>query len=133
MTKTKGIAIRLDDELYSKIEQHQTPRSELIRTAIHHYLNNATTTPQTHDNINDMSEDLYQEIYNTLYNTEVQPLKEEIQYHQRILNLLEKQLHDLKKDKDFLQEQLHAQTLLTASKLPWFQNIKTKLLKSRND
>lgn len=133
MTKTKGIAIRLDDELYNKIEQHQTPRSELIRTAIHHYLNNANTTPKTMENLNDMSEDLYQEIYNTLYNTEVQPLKEEIQYHQRIVNLLEHQLHDLKKDKEFLQDQLHAQTVLTASKMPWFQNIKTKLLRSKNE
>ena len=133
MTKTKGIAIRLDDELYNKIEQHQTPRSELIRTAIHHYLNNATTTVQTKEEINDMSEDIYQEIYNTLYNTEVQPLKEEIQYHQRIVNLLEKQLHDLKNDKMFLQDQLHAQTILTASKMPWLQNIKTKLLKSREE
>ena len=133
MTKTKGIAIRLDDKLYSQIEQHQTPRSELIRTAIQHYLNNPTVTIDSNENKNDLSEDLYQEIYNTLYNVEVQPLKEEIQYHQRIVSLLERQLHDIKKDKQFLQDQLHAQTVITASKIPWFQNIKTKLLKSKND
>ena len=111
MTKTKGIAIRLDDKLYSQIEQHQTPRSELIRTAIQHYLNNPTVPIDSNENKNDLSEDLYQEIYNTLYNVEVQPLK----------------------DKQFLQDQLHAQTVITASKIPWFQNIKTKLLKSKND
>ena len=133
MTKTKGIAIRLDDELFNKIEQHQTPRSELIRTAIYHYLNKTQYPQDTTQPDADLSEDLYQEIYNTLYNTEVQPLKEEIQYHQRIVNLLERQLHDLQKDKQFLQEQLHAQTVLTASKIPWFQNIKTKLLKQSRD
>jgi metal-responsive CopG/Arc/MetJ family transcriptional regulator len=133
MTKTKGIAIRLDDELFNKIEQHQTPRSELIRTAIYHYLNKAQHPQDTTQPDADLSEDLYQEIYNTLYNTEVQPLKEEIQYHQRIVNLLERQLHDVQKDKQFLQEQLHAQTVLTASKIPWFQNIKSKLLKQSRD
>ena len=133
MTKTKGIAIRLDDALYNQIEQHHSPRSELIRTAIQHYLNKPPHKNEPTENKTDLSEDLYQEIYNTLYNTEVQPLKEEIQYHQRIVTLLERQLHDLKKDKAFLQDQLHAQTVLTASKMPWFQNIKTKLLRSKND
>ena len=133
MTKTKGIAIRLDDELYNKIEQHQTPRSELIRTAIHQYLSSAKHPQDTSQPSTDLSEDLYQEVYNTLYNTEVQPLKEEIQYHQRIVTLLERQLQDLQKDKQFLQDQLHAQTVLTASKIPWFQNIKTKLLRQSKE
>ncbi|MBU0497939.1 MAG: ribbon-helix-helix domain-containing protein, partial [Candidatus Thermoplasmatota archaeon] len=123
MNKTKGIAIRLDDELYNRIEQQNLPRSELIRTAIEHFL--AQTSLQQTAQDNDIADDLYQDIYNTLYNTEVQPLKEELQYHQRIVTLLERQLKELQQDKQFLQNQLHAQTVLTATKNPWFQNIKT--------
>ena len=131
MNKTKGIAIRLDDNLYNRIEQQKLPRSELIRTAIEHFLDQEFHQQQNQDD--DIADDLYQDIYNTLYNAEVQPLKEELQYHNRIVTLLERQVQELQQDKQFLQDQLHAQTVLTASKNPWFQNIKTKLLRSKND
>ena len=130
MSETKGIAIRLNKELYNKIESHKMSRNNLVQEAVIQFLNNTKSSGlKDEDSIPD---DIYGEVYNTLYNSEMLPLKQRIQYQEETITLLKEQLNEVRKDKIFLQSQLQALTVLMESNMPLLACIKRKLSKSSN-
>jgi len=131
MNDTKGIAIRLDKELYNKIESHEMSRNSLVQEAIVQFLDNNAKDDDL-KNEDSISDEVYSEVYNTLYNSEMLPLKQKIQSQEKIINLLEKQLNEVRGDKLFLQNQLQVQTALMESNMPLLACIKRKLSKSSN-
>ena len=127
MNDTKGIAIRLNKELYNKIENHKMSRNNLVNEAIVQFLdNNPKDDLKNEDSIPD---EVYSEVYNTLYNSEMMPLKQKIQSQEEIIKLLEKQLNEVRSDKLFLQKQLQVQTALMEVNMPLLACIKRKLSK----
>lgn len=126
--KTKGIAIRLDERLYNKIEKHELSRSDLIRRALINFFNKKE--PQI-NNENDVPEELYNEMYNTLYNTEIFPLKEEIKHLQKYNKMLEQRLNELTKDKDFMQNQIQLLTLQNTSNYSMLSIIKQRVINTK--
>ncbi len=128
MSETKGIAIRLDKELFNKIEKHEMSRNNLVQEAVIQFLNNTKDSyVKDEDSISD---DIYGEVYNTLYNSEMLPLKQKIQYQGETITLLKEQLNEVRKDKIFLQSQLQALTVLMESNMPLLKRIKRKLSES---
>jgi len=128
MSETKGIAIRLDKELFNKIEKHEMSRNNLVQEAVIQFLNNTKDSyVKDEDSISD---DIYGEVYNTLYNSEMLPLKQKIQYQGETIILLKEQLNEVRKDKIFLQSQLQALTVLMESNMPLLKRIKRKLSES---
>ena len=107
--ETKGIAIRVDRDLFERIENHELPRNELIQRAVRRYLE------EEDDDV--IPEDVYNEVYSTLYNIEVQPLKKQIEHQKIVIQLLQKQIEEYKADKEFLKQQLAE---LTKKKHRWF-------------
>jgi len=132
MNDTKGIAIRLDKELYNKIESHEMSRNSLVQEAIVQFLDNNAKDDDLKNEDDSISDEVYSEVYNTLYNSEMLPLKQKIQSQEKIINLLEKQLNEVRGDKLFLQNQLQVQTALMESNMPLLACIKRKLSKSSN-
>jgi len=128
MNETKGIAIRLNKELYNKIENHEMSRNNLVQEAIVQFLDNNDKDDDL-KNEDSISDEIYSEVYNTLYNSEMQPLKQKIQSKEKIIELLERQLNEVRSDKLFLQKQLQAQTALMESNMPLMACIKRKLSK----
>ena len=128
MGKSKLMSVRFEENLYDKIEEHALPNSKLIRTAVLHFLNGSLPTKNECEE--DISDDIYGNVYTTLYNMEILPLKQNIKHYEDTINMLEKTVINLENDKNFLQQQLHAQTLLTASKIPLLSRIKTKFLRA---
>jgi len=131
MSETKGMAIRLDEELYKKIDGYGMSRNNLVKEAIVQFLNNDVKDGDL-KNEDIISDEVYSEVYNTLYNSEMLPLKQKIQSQEKIINLLEKQLNEVKGDKLFLQNQLQLQTEMMESNMPLMACIKRKLSKSSN-
>ena len=132
MNDTKGIAIRLDKELYNKIESYDMSRNSLVQEAIVQFLDNNAKDDDLKNEDDSISDEVYSEVYNTLYNSEMLPLKQKIQSQEKIINLLEKQLNEVRGDKLFLQNQLQVQTALMESNMPLLACIKRKLSKSSN-
>ena len=125
MNETKGIAIKLDKEIYNKIENHEMPRNNLVQEAVIQFLNNKRDNGLKDED--SISDDIYGEVYNTLYNSEMLPLKQRIQYLEETITLLKEQLNEVRKDKLFLQSQLQALTVLMESNVPLLTRIKRKL------
>ena len=99
--KTKGIVIRITPKLLQKVEQDKTPRNELISKALDQYFYNNSTQIQNNE---DTPIEIYEEIYSTLYNTEIPPLTIKISNLNKTISLLENQINELKKDKQFLMD-----------------------------
>ena len=85
MNDTKVIAIRLDKELYNKIESHEMSRNSLVQEAIVQFLDNNAKDDDL-KNEDSVSDEVYSEVYNTLYNSEMLPLKQKIHYQEKIIN-----------------------------------------------
>ena len=130
MNETKGIAIKLDKEIYNKIKNHEMPRNNLVQEAVIQFLNNKKGSGLKDED--SISDDIYGEVYNTLYNSEMLPLKQRIQYQEETITLLKEQLNEVRKDKLFLQSQLQALTVLMESNMPLLTLIKRKLSESSN-
>ena len=128
MSDTKGIAIRLDKELYNKIENHEMSRNNLVQEAVIRFLNNTKGSGLKDED--SISDDIYGEVYNTLYNSEMLPLKQKIQYQEETITLLKEQLNEVREDKIFLQSQMQALTVLMESNMPLLTRIKRKLSES---
>lgn len=96
--ETKGMAVRVDKELYNKIEQHQLSRNELIQKAVKQFLEE--------DDEDEIPEDIYNQVYSNLYQTEIRPLKQMIDHQQTLIQILQKQVEEYKADKDFLKQQI---------------------------
>jgi hypothetical protein len=129
MSETKGIAIRLDKELFKKIESLNIPRNNLIQDAVSQYIYKKENTDIKEENIPD---DVYNEVYNTLYNTEMLPLKKKIKHQEEIILLLKEQLNGISKDKTFLQNQVKKTLSLMEINLPLLTRIKNKISESKN-
>jgi metal-responsive CopG/Arc/MetJ family transcriptional regulator len=131
MGETKGIAIRLDKELFNQIQRHKLPRNEIIQEAIEQYLKHENKSSiNVHE---DISDDIYAEVYSTLYNSEIVPLKQKNQYQDELISILQSQLNDLKKDKEFLYKQVQFLTRIVESKTTLFERIKKKIAKSQDN
>ena len=128
MGETKGIAIRLDKEIFNQIQNHKLPRNEIIQEAIVQYLKKEGKSPINLQE--DVSDDVYAEVYNILYNTEVVPLKEKNRYQEELIFILQSQLNEIKKDKDFLKQQVQFLTRVVESKTTLFERVRKKLAKS---
>ena len=100
--QTKGIAIRITEDLYNKIETQNIPRNDLVTDALNQYF---TSDISNHKKTKDIPTEFYEEVYNSIYNIEVIPLKKKIQHQQEMNDLLHESIDDLKKDKHFLQTQ----------------------------
>ena len=126
-------------DMYNRIDRHELPNSVLIRNAVIQYLNNTDGLEQSditveHKDKNDETcNEIYNEVYNTLYNIEIMSLKKDIKYLNDKICGLEQNVFYLKDDKLFLQEQLHAQTILAAAKTPLLTRIKMKLLRQNSE
>jgi len=130
MNETKGIAIKLDKEIYNKIENHEMPRNNLVQEAVIQFLNNKKDSGLKDED--SISDEIYSEVYNTLYNSEMLPLKQRIQYQEETITLLKEQLNEVREDKLFLQSQLKALTILMESNMPLLTRLKRKLSESSN-
>ena len=128
MGETKGIAIRLDKELYNQIQCLNIPRNEIFQEAILQYLNKENKSSIILQE--DISDDVYAEVYSTLHNTEIVPLKQKNQYQDELISILQSQLSEIKKDKEFLQQQVQFLTKIVESKTTIFERIKKKLAAS---
>jgi len=132
MSNTKGIAIRLDQEIYKKIEKHELSRNKLIQKAVTQFLEEDNTTNKS-DLDENIPDEIYDEIYNTLYNAEMAPLKQKVEHQKEMITLLKEQLNESRSDKQFLQNEiLHIQSEQTKSKLPLRTRIKRRLSKSNS-
>ncbi len=132
MSNTKGIAIRLDQEIYKKIEKHELPRNDLIQKAVMNFLEDDSITNKS-DLEENIPDEIYEEVYNTLYNAEVAPLKQKVEHQQEMITLLKEQLNESRSDKKFLQNEiLHVQSEQTKSKMPLRTRIKRRLSKSNS-
>ena len=132
MSNTKGLAIRLDNKTINRIEKHELSRNDLIQKAVVNYLNNNKNNNSDFEET--IPDDVYDEIYNTIYNTEMSPLKQKIKHQKDIINLLNEQINEIKKDKKFLQEQIiHLQTNNKKEKIPIRTRIKRKFSKKIKD
>ena len=133
MVENKLVAVRFNMDLYNEIDTHELGNSDLIRNAVIQFLDKSNEiSPEETEDIG-ISDELYNEVYNSMYNTEISPLKQEINYLKDKIGGLETTSYDLKEDKIFLQNQLHAQTVLNAAKTPLLSRIKMKLLKQSSE
>ncbi len=133
MVENKLVAVRFNMNLYNKIDTHELGNSDLIRNAVIQFLDESNEIlPEETEDI-DISDELYNEVYNSMYNTEISPLKQEINYLKDKIGGLETTAYGLKEDKIFLQNQLHAQTVLIAAKTPLLSRIKMRLLKQSSE
>ena len=130
MSNIKGVAIRLNNDLYKKIEEYEMPRNKLIEEAVKQFL---TKSEQDKEKEGDIPDYIYSEIYNTLYNTEILPLKNKIQYQNELIDIFKNQIEEIKKDKIFLQNQLQTQIEIMESNMPFLSCIKKKLSKSKKN
>ena len=100
--QNKGIAIRINEDLYNKIEKQNIPRNDLVTDALIQYF----SSPEGHQlEKQEIPSDVYDEVYNTLYNSEIVPLKAKIKHQEEIVLMLQQSINSLKDDKKFLQEQ----------------------------
>ena len=104
MEHSKVIGVRFKEPLLSRIQQHETQNSQLIRTVMKRYF------------MNDKKN-------NTLYNDYT--TNNNNVYNQDLLTALQSQIQDLKTDKDYLQQQNNA---LMLSSIPLLSRLKIKLL-----
>jgi hypothetical protein len=132
MGDNKLIAVRFDKNLYNKIEKQSMSNSELIRKAVADFLQENTKKTTIEDDFN-ITDELYNNVYNNMYNYEVSPLKNEIKHLKDKIGVMQTAILDLKEDKVFLQNQMHALTVLNVAKTPLLSRIKMKLLKQNNE
>ena len=100
--QTKGIAIRINEDLYNKIEKQNIPRNDLVTDALIQYF----SSPEGHQlEKQEIPSDVYDEVYNTLYNNEIVPLKAKIKHQEEIVLMLQQSINSLLDDKKFLQNQ----------------------------
>jgi hypothetical protein len=129
MDNKKGIAIRVEQELIDKIENHEMNRNDLINEAINRFFeNDFKDNGFESDSIPD---EIYEDVYNTLYNSEVVPLKQDLNYKDEIIDLLKKQLNEIKDDKIFLQSQLERQLELIKNTPKLSKRFRKKIAISR--
>ena len=128
---SKVLSARVDDELYTKVSTEGKSKGEIITRALERYFNpkkEEMYTPVNSISDENIHDDVYSFIYNDIYNREIYPISLEKKY-------LKNSIHILKNDKVFLVEQNRALseqnmalTVITASKIPLLQRIKTRLL-----
>ena len=100
--QNKGIAIRINEDLYNKIEKQNIPRNDLVTDALIQYF----SSPEGHQlEKQEIPSDVYDEVYNTLYNNEIVPLKAKIKHQEEIVLMLQQSINSLLDDKKFLQNQ----------------------------
>lgn len=107
MQKSKVIGIRFKDPLLTKIQQHDIPNAQLIRTAMQRYF--------LDDGKNNAVDNKHETESNNVYK-------------QELMSTLQSQIQDLKKDKEYLQQQNNA---LMLSSIPLLSRIKIKLLTNK--
>ena len=101
---TKGIAIRVSDEIYEKLEDQDLDRNEVVSKALNDYFDNDQTIESIEDDR--IPDEVYMEVYNTLYNGEVAPLLKQLASQQRLTTVLSDEITEYKKDKQFLKDQI---------------------------
>ena len=105
--QTKGVAIRISNDLYQRLEQEETPRNELITQALDLYFNHDENGKKTDEEI---PIEIYEEIYSTLHNNEISPLKKQCDHQKEIISSLKSQIQDLQQDKQYFMN--HCQDLV---------------------
>ena len=105
--QTKGVAIRINSDLFEKIEQEETPRNELITQALNLYFNHEDNGTIQDDEI---PIEVYEEIYSALQNNEISPLKKQCDHQQEIISSLKSQIQELQHDKQYFMN--HCQDLV---------------------
>ena len=133
----KSITVKFDEKLYKKISKHPLSNSDLIRKGCMMFLQSqepdqdlkqvipGNTKGNTSNalGVEDIPDHVFSQMYNELYNVEVLPLKTEVKYLTRMLNILQD-------DKKFLQEQNNA---LILGKHPLLTRLKMALLLSKKE
>lgn len=100
--QTKGIAVRITEDLYNKIEDQDISRNDLVTEALVKYFEPGQVFEPV---ITEIPEDIYDEVYSSLYNIEIAPLKTKIDHQIELISMLESQIEKLELDKQFLQDQ----------------------------
>lgn len=101
---TKGIAIRVSNEMYEKLEHHDLNRNDLVNKALDAYFENDQRIESIEDDR--IPDEVYSEVYNTLYNAEVAPLLKQLASQQRLTTVLSDEVEEYKEDKRFLKDQI---------------------------
>ena len=100
--QTKGISIRITEDLYNKLEDQDKPRNDVVTNALVKYFE---PNQNFESDIQEIPNELYEEIYSNIYNMEIPPLKAKIDHQIEIISILKSQIDNLERDKQFLQNQ----------------------------
>jgi hypothetical protein len=101
---TKGIAIRVSNEIFKELENQDLDRNELINEALRTYFEKNQLIESIEDDR--IPDEVYIEVYNTLYNSEVAPLLKQLASQQRLTTVLSDEIKEYKEDKQFLKNQI---------------------------
>ena len=128
---TKGIAVRVNEDVLQCIEKSDLERSELIEKAVLKYFDSQSEFQDTELTTDDLSDDYYAEVYNEIYNVEVVPLKQQMRHHQEIMMLLQERIAGLEEDKSYLKHELSKLSGFAAAHKPLFSRFSVQ--KNTND
>jgi hypothetical protein len=101
---TKGIAIRVSNEMYEKLEKNDLDRNDLVNEALHTYFEKDQLIESIEDDR--IPDEVYTTVYNTLYNSEVAPLLKQLASQQQLTTVLSDEIKEYKEDKRFLKDQI---------------------------
>ncbi len=117
---TKGIAVRVHEDVLQVIEKSELERSELIEKAVLNYFNNRSEKQNADLSTDDLSDEFYAEVYNEIYNVEMVPLKQQLRHQQEIMMLLQEKIAGLEEDKSYLKSELSKLSGFAAAHKPLF-------------
>jgi len=117
---TKGIAVRVHEDVLQVIEKSDLERSELIEKAVLNYFGTKSSNQNIDLSTDDLSDEFYAEVYNEIYNVEMVPLKQQLRHQQEIMMLLQEKIAGLEEDKSYLKSELSKLSGFAATHKPLF-------------
>ena len=123
---TKGIAVRVHEDVLQVIEKSKLERSELIEKAVLNYFDKRSENQNANLTTDDLSDEFYAEVYNEIYNVEMVPLKHQLRHQQEIMMLLQEKIAGLEEDKSYLKSELSKLSGFAAAHKPLFSRRSTQ-------
>ncbi len=120
---TKGIAVRVHEDVLQVIEKSELERSELIEKAVLNYFGKRSENQNPDMTTDDLSDEFYAEVYNEIYNVEMVPLKQQLRHQQEIMMLLQEKIAGLEEDKSYLKSELSKLSGFAATHKPFFSRL----------
>lgn len=117
---TKGIAVRVHEDVLQCIEKSELERSELIEKAVLNYFGSQSENQNAEMTTDDLSDEFYAEVYNEIYNVEMVPLKQQLRHQQEIMMLLQEKIIGLEEDKKYFKDELSKLSGFASTHKPLF-------------